>query len=139
MRHAIAQLCHRAAPFLFAHVVQPFDGLLQCRGHVLLQNRQGVAVLGCIERPGKLEHGIEIRLGADPELLGYLAEGAQISAHQVAIDSEGRAPATLQAQRDFQVSAVQALFQHAANLHLHRIELVGDAQVQVEKTVIHRF
>ncbi len=137
--HAGAQLGNGSATFFFAHVIQPRNAFFQGRGHLLLQSAHGVAVLGGVQGAGQLEHRVEIRFGADPELLGHFAEGPQISADEIAVDREGRAAAALQADRDLDMAAVQALFQHPAHFHLHRIEFAGQAQMEIEKAVVHRF
>ena len=113
--------------------------LFQRRGHLLLQAGHGIAVFGGVQSAGQLEHRVQVGLSAHAEFLSDFAKGAQISAHQFAVHGKRGAPAALQAEGDFDVSAMQALLQHAADFHLHRIELDGQAQMQIEKAVVHRF
>ncbi len=128
MRHAVAQLGNCAPSLFLAHVIQPLDALFQSRRYLFLQSGHGIAVFGGVQSAGQLEHRVQVRLGAHAELLGYFAEGSQIAAHQIHDSRRKRgAAAALQAEGDFDVPAVQPLLQHAADLHLHGIELAGHA------------
>ena len=64
---------------------------------MLFQRVESVAVFGGIQRARQLKDRVQIRFGADPKLLGHFAEGAKISAYQIAIDGKRRATAALQA------------------------------------------
>ena len=138
MLHALAQFRGRTAAFFFAHLVEPLDGLLQRGGHVLLEFVRGIARLGGIQRARQLQHGVEVRLRAHAELLRRLAKCSQVSADQLAIDRERRSARALQAESDLDVSAMQALLQHPPHLHLHRIQLARDPQVQIQEAMVHR-
>ena len=138
MGHAVAQLLHRSAAFLFAHGIQPLDTVFQGSRYLLLQSSHGIAVFGGIQSARQLEHRIQVGLGADAELFGDVAEGAQIAAYQLAIHRKRGPAATLQAERDFDVAAMQPVLQHAADFHLHRIQFDRQPQVQIQEPVVDR-
>src|SRR5580698_913470 len=138
MGHAIAQLVNRAAAFFLTHEVQPLDALFQRTDNFLLQSGRRIAVFRSIHSAWKFQHGVEVGLSADAKLFGHLAEGAQVSADQLAVDSESCASCALHADGDFEVAAVQALFQKAADLDFYRVKLGGHAEMEIEKTVVDR-
>ena len=139
MLHALAQLGHRAAAFFFAHVVQAFDGLFQRRRHMLVSSSSPASSdLAAFRAPGSFSTAFRSGSALTPNSSAACAKGAQVSADQFAIDRERRSAGALQAERDFDMSTMQALLEHPAHLHLDGIEFVGHPQVQVEEAMVHR-
>ena len=138
MRHALAQLALNACALFRAHTVQACDGLLGRAQHRCL-----VAAIpiqgggGSHQGAGQLEHGIQIRLSRDAELLRRRAINAKISPHQLAVEREQVASRALQRQGHIQVAERHLLFQQPAQLHLQRVALCRKPHVQIEKPVVH--
>ncbi len=77
--------------------------------------------------PGSFSTALRSGSALTPNSSAACAKGAQVSAHQFAIDGKRRAAGALQAERDFDVPAVQTLFQHAAHLHLQLVQFVRES------------
>ena len=113
-----------AAAFFFAHAVQPLDGIVPapsvtCFSSALMAS----PIVGRIQRARQLQDDVQVGLGAHAEFFGDVAKGPQIAADQFAVHREAGAASALHGDGDFEVSAVQPLFEHAADLHLDGVEL----------------
>ena len=138
MRHAFAQLRCGTPALLLAHEVQPLDTLLQRRGYLLLHRGHGIAAFGGIQRARYFKHCVQVGLGAHAKLFGNFAEGAQVAADQVAVHGKRDPAAALQAEGHFDVTTVQMLLQHAADLHFDGVHFRRKTQMQIEKAMVHR-
>ena len=99
-----------------------FSGFLRCRIH----------------RSRHAQDDVQIGLAGDAELVGRRAEGLHVAGNQLAVERDAVAARVFQAQGHLDVAARQFFFQQAAQLHLQRVGIRGQAEVQVEKTMVDR-
>ena len=95
-------------------------------------------IAGRIERAGNAEDGVEIGNGREGKFSRSGAEGSDVSADQFAIQRECFAAASLEVERDLNVSSRHFFFKQAAELHLERIGSGRKPEVEIEEAMVDR-
>jgi hypothetical protein len=103
------------------------------RGLVLV----AVGAVVALQRSGQAQNGVQIRLAAQAVLLARGGEGGQVAVHQFAIVAGRLLAAAIDGERQIHVAANQVVLERLAQLHLQRVQARRQAQLHVEKAVIH--
>ena len=88
------------------------------------------------DHAGQAQNGSEVRFGLHAELRPQIRDGSQIGRRDLLIDGDGGRAREFIAQRDVEMAAPDALADDLPDARLERLEALGHAQMQIEKTVI---
>ncbi len=135
--HALAEFALNAAAFLLAHLIQTIEHFARA-GHYRRLKRSILRVACRIEGTRNAQNRVEVGLGGHRKLCSRCPKSRDVSAYQGTIQRKGFVVSALHVERNLDVPTGNLFLEQAPKLHLKRVGTRGQAEVQIEETMIYR-